>query len=679
MESRIIHRYQRDSEDALKIILERLEASSRGPVPDALRRRLGEHFPRLFSALWVIYGQRWDFFFQLELIVAALVEAHGARKAELRELDDRREADPLWYRSGNAVGAMLYVDRFAGTLAGLREHLGYFEELGISYLHLMPLFRVPEGESDGGYAISSYREVDPRLGSMEELAELADEFRARGISLVLDFVFNHTSDEHDWALKAVAGEEGFREYYFFFESDDEKDEYDRHVREIFPDTRRGSFTWNAETRSWVWTTFNSFQWDLNYANPNVFRAMMGEMLFLANAGVEVLRLDALAFVWKEKGTSCENLPKAHTLISAFRIAAKIAAPALAFKSEAIVHPDEVAKYIHSDECELSYNPLMMALLWESLATKKATLLLHSLQKRYALPADCAWVNYVRSHDDIGWTFADEDAGELGMNGFDHRRFLNSWYTGRFDGSFARGVPFQYNPVTGDCRISGTCASLAGIEAGLSVAASTLPPDGELSDAREPEPAGTMLSELEKGIRRYLLLYGVIFSSSGVPLIYIGDEQAQLNWYAYRDVSAYAGDSRWVHRPPFDWGRAGSAGLEKKPASDADYAMRIRSGMSRMLSVRRNSAAFERPYTRFIDSGNEHILAHVTETSEHRVMVLTNFSEEPRRPDANLLRLSGFIASAEIVYCNNRNREGRSVDISKEGIELQPLEQLWMAV
>jgi amylosucrase len=308
------------------------------------------------------------------------------------------------------------------------------------------------------------------------------------------------------------------------------DAYDAHLREIFPDVRRGSFSYRPEIDRWVWTTFHSFQWDLNYRNPVVFNRMAEEMLFLANAGVEVLRLDAVAFTWKELDTSCENLPGAHLLIQAFNALARIAAPTLLFKSEAIVHPDDVARYIAPYECQLSYNPLLMALLWEALATRDVRLLQRSMQRRFAISPQCAWVNYVRCHDDIGWTFDDQDAAALGIQGFDHRQFLNAFYTGRFPGSFARGLPFQYNPTTRDMRISGTCASLAGLEKAL----------------REETDA-----EVELAIRRILVMHSVILSIGGIPLIYLGDEVGTLNDYGYRTDPARAEDSRWVHRPAAD--------------------------------------------------------------------------------------------------------------------------------
>ncbi len=496
-------------------------------------KRLDRHFEEIFNCLLHLYGERYDFFYHLEEILTTTAELWRIRPADLKALDAAREADPLWYQSERMLAGVCYVDLFAGDLEGVRKHIPYFKELGLTYLHLMPLFRSPIEENDGGYAISSYREVDPRLGSMEELRNLALELRDNEISLVLDFVFNHTSNEHEWAQRALAGDPDYQDYYHMFPDRRMPDAYGAHLREIFPEHRPGSFTYQPEISRWVWTTFRDYQWDLNYTNPAVFDSMVEEMLFLANQGVEVLRMDAVAFTWKKLGTNCENLPEAHILLRAFNAIARVAAPALLFKSEAIVHPDEVEKYIAPDECQLSYNPLLMALLWETLATRDVRLLTHSMTKRLKINPLCAWVNYVRSHDDIGWTFSDEDAAELNIRGFDHRQFLNDFYTGRFKGSFARGLAFQYNPRTRDARVAGTCASLAGLEKALREETAT---------------------EVDLAIQRILLINSIILVIGGIPLIYLGDEIGTLNDYQYRNDPAKAGDSRWVHRPYADWSR-----------------------------------------------------------------------------------------------------------------------------
>jgi amylosucrase/maltose alpha-D-glucosyltransferase/alpha-amylase len=576
--------------------------------------RLREHFPRLFKGMHQLYGKQYDFFYHLESILASTAEYWRARPAELKALDALREADPYWYQSQRLLGAMCYVDLFAGDLAGLRGKIPYLLELGVNYLHLMPLFKVPEADNDGGYAVSSYREVNPRLGTMEELAELARELRHHGISLCLDFVFNHTSDEHEWAQRALIGEQEYQQYYRLFPDRTLPDAYERSIIPVFPDEHPGSFTYRNRIRKWVWTSFHNYQWDLNYENPVVFNAMLQEMLFLANQGVEVLRLDAVAFVWKQLGTSCQNLPEAHIVIQAFNALVRIAAPAMVFKSEAIVHPDEVRKYISQEECQLSYNPQLMALLWNSLATGKVRILKHAMERRFAIPAGCAWVNYVRCHDDIGFAFSNEDIEALGLDAAAHRRFLTDFYTGRFPDSFARGLPFQEDPVTGQARISGTCASLAGLEKAL----------------------GSQDSQgVHDAIQRILLIHGVMLTIGGIPLVYLGDEIGVLNDYSYEADANKVGDTRWLHRSAFDWQRAAQR------TDSATVQGKIYQNLLRLIQIRQQNLAFDRAETEIVDTGNEHVFGFFRTNGDHSVLVLANFSNRSQDLEGRRLRLLGL--------------------------------------
>lgn len=576
--------------------------------------RLIAHFPQLFKLYFDLYAGRYDFYFHLENLLETLAKMWFERPEDLKGRDAYREANPAWFQSNQMVGGVVYVDLFAGDLQGLREKISYFKELGLTYLHLMPLFRVPQGENDGGYAVSSYREVNPALGTMEGLAGLAQDLRTNGISLVVDLVFNHTSNEHEWALQAITGNPNYQDYYRVFPDRIMPDAFEATLREIFPGEHPGAFTYQPKMGKWVWTTFHAYQWDLNYANPEVFNRMAEETLFLANQGVEVLRLDAVAFIWKELGTSCENLPQAHALIQAFNAVARIAAPALLFKSEAIVHPDEVIRYISAQECQLSYNPLLMALLWDALATRRITMLSQALQERFTLPDICAWVNYVRCHDDVGWTFSDEDAARLGINGYDHRKFLNAFYTGRFEGSFARGLPFQENPKTGDARISGTCASLAGLEKAL----------------REETDR-----EVDLAIRRILLIHAIILTIGGIPLLYLGDEIGMLNDYSYREDPAKTDDSRWVHRPFADWD------LYARRSNPNTIEGRIFNGLKRLIDLRKSQPVFSGQEVQVFDTGNPQVLGYIRIHGSQRVLVLANFSEQEQILPENLLRLYGL--------------------------------------
>jgi amylosucrase len=624
-------------------ILERVSAARRESTSEAdwqsFEGRFEREFPRLEELFRRIYGDGGhDVDEQLALLAVEAAVSWQDRPADLKAVDAARGEAPDWFTSNRMLGGVCYVDLYAGDLSGLRSRIPYFRELGLTYLHLMPLFAAPADNSDGGYAVSSYRQVNPRLGTMTELAEVAGELRKNGISLVVDFIFNHTSNEHEWARKALAGDPDFEDFYWIFPDRELPDAYERTVREIFPDDHPGSFVQLDDGR-WVWATFHSFQWDLNYRNPAVFRAMAGEMLFLANQGVDIVRMDAVAFIWKQLGTVCESLPEAHLLLQAFNAVCRLAAPALLFKSEAIVHPDEVVQYISPGECQLSYNPLQMALIWNSLATRTVSLLAQALERRHEIPDGTAWVNYVRSHDDIGWTFADEDAAEFGINGFEHRRFLNAFFVNRYPGSFARGVPFQDNPRTGDCRISGTTASLAGLEA---------------------DDAGA--------IDRIVLAHSIVLSTGGIPLLYLGDEVGQLNDYGYRDDPAKADDSRWVGRPAYPAERYG-----RRDDQDTDGGA-IFGRLRRLISVRQATPEFAGGRLTPFFTHNAHVLGYSrgepigSGAGGATVLALANFDDSPQTIDA--VTLSGLPDVAVDLI------SGRKVS-PRDGVTLDAHGVLWL--
>ncbi|MCF7943366.1 MAG: amylosucrase [Spirochaetia bacterium] len=617
---------------------------------DIFRERLIRQFPELYPLLMQLYGGHYDVHLFMEQLVTDIWEAFRGRPGHLLKADRNYIDNTPWFLSEKAVGAVCYVDLFAGSFKDLAEKVGYLSDLGITYLHLMPIYKTPEGASDGGYAVADYRSFQEGLGSAEDLRSLADVLHAAGIVLSLDFVLNHTSNQHEWALKALSGDPEYRKFYFIFPEHRQAAEYSRYLRDIFPEVRKGSFSWSEDMEAWVWTTFNSYQWDLNYQNHAVFRAMVREMLFLANIGADVLRFDAVAFMWKEKGTRCESLPKVHTLIKAFKLASALAVPELAFKSEAIVHPAEVLEYIKPNECQLSYNPLLMAETWEAAAVRNPALLRRSIETRLQIPEKCAWVNYVRCHDDIGWTFDDADAAALGIDGYSHRRFLNDFYTGKFPGSFSRGLPFQENMETGDCRISGTCASLAGLEKSL-----------ETGNQQQ----------IDNAVRRIVLMYGLAASAGGFPLLYLGDEYGMLNDYSYLEHPDHYLDSRWVHRMPFDWSCAESAAAADTPAVAESAAGRIHRALLNIFSSRKHEPAFAGGGgngSRIVDHGHRWILGFSRTGPEYDILVLANFSDSAQEIARDAV-FSGDNSSVLTDLLSGKRYPGRLV--------LQPWELLWL--
>ncbi|MFN8190611.1 MAG: alpha-amylase family protein [Nocardioidaceae bacterium] len=494
-------------------------------LPELLQDRIARWRPDLLSALARLYD---DPEAVADRLITLVEKAHADRPAELRELDLHRLAEPDWFQRPDALGYAAYADRFAGTLQGVADHASYLADLGVSYLHLMPLLLPRPRPNDGGYAVQDYRQVRPDLGSVDDLRDVATVLRAHGVSLCLDLVLNHVAKEHAWAEAARAGDAAKRAYFLIYPDRTQPDAFERTLPEVFPDFAPGNFTWDDAIDGWVWTTFNDYQWDLNWANPDVLCEFADIILSLANIGVEIFRLDAIAFLWKRLGTSCQNQPEVHDITQALRAVTEMAAPAVIFKAEAIVGRTDLPAYLgvgdHAGKVShLAYHNNLMVQIWSMLACGDVHLATRALQGLPQPPSTTGWITYVRCHDDIGWAIDDDDAAAVGVTGPGHRRFLSDWYSGDFPGSWAKGLVFQENAATGDRRISGSAASLAGLEVG------------------DPD-----------AVRRILLAHAITFGFGGLPVIWMGDELGMLNDPDWADDPAHAADNRWVHRQRMPW-------------------------------------------------------------------------------------------------------------------------------
>jgi amylosucrase len=618
---------------------------------DAFATRFERFFTELRDPLVAVYGDDPRFDVQWRELLQAIARTAAARAPALRVLDHEREITPDWLQREQAVGYVAYVDRFAGTLRGLRERLAYLSELGISYLHLMPLLRSRPEPNDGGYAVVDYGAVEPALGTMEDLRALADELRAAGMALCIDVVLNHTAREHPWAQAALAGDERALAFYRTFPDRTEPDAYELTLPEVFPATAPGSFTWEPALERWVWTTFNAYQWDLDYSNPEVFRAMAEAMLGLAGAGVDVLRLDAVPFLWKRKGTNCQNQPEVHELLQAFRALVRIAAPAVAFKAEAIVSPHDLVRYLgtgrhQGKECDLAYHNVLMVLVWSALASGRVALLTQTLRSMPPVPPRAGWVTYVRCHDDIGWAITEEDAGAVGENGHLHRRFLVDFYAGDFPASFARGARFQPDPLTGEARTSGTTASLAGLEAAL-----------ESGDALA----------LELALRRILLLHAVAFAHGGLPLVYMGDELGLRNDHGWQVDPAHGDDNRWMHRPAMDWT---VAARREDPDS---VEGRLWNGLRRLVAARRATrAAHAQGAAEPLWTGNDHVFGLLREQAGARLLLLANFTAERQPVGLAVVHERGLELTPHAAV-----PDGRPPVQEGDVLVLEPYQFLWL--
>jgi len=646
--------YEQVSHTLLNDILNRIKPEISKQDLRHFYTRLGANFYSIHSLFQKLYGDREDFVEQAQKLVETMALQYIKRPENLRRLDLAREKDYNWFLSQQLVGMALYCKGFAGNLKNLQGHLNYFQELGVNLIHVMPILPCPEGKSDGGYAVNDFREINPELGTLEDLRQLTAEMRERDLMLVLDVVVNHTSDMHYWAKRARAGEKKYQDYYYTFETRNIPDMFEQSMPEIFPETSPGNFTWDEEMGRWVMTVFNDFQWDLNYSNPSVFIEMLNIILFWANQGADVLRLDAVAFLWKKIGSTCQNEREAHLLLQLFKDCCQVTAPGVVYIAEAIVAPVEMIKYFGEDaviakECEIAYNATFMVLLWDAVATKNTCLVNQGIKSLPVKLERATWLNYVRCHDDIGLGFDDRDIVRCNYEPARHRKFLVDYFTGKFDDSHARGLPFGQNKKTGDARISGSLASLVGLEHAL-----------ETGDNKA----------IDDSIKMILLLHSMILSFGGIPLIYYGDEIGTVNNDSYRDDPLKAGDSRWVHRPWFDWQKA------ERRNSPGTVEYKIFTALKQMISIRKEITVFADFNNReLIEVENPHLFVfgryHLQQPSE-QVLVVANFSEHPQH--LNLDDIGTWKAQYGTLvdlYC------GESPDIFKNSLVIPGYSFYWL--
>lgn len=617
--------------------------------------RLGANFYAIHSLFHLLYGDRPDFKEQMVSLVETLASRYIERSPALRKSDLEREKNFNWFLSQKWVGMALYCDRFADDLKGLRAKLPYLQELGVNMVHIMPILDCPQGESDGGYAVRDFFKIDERYGTTDEVEALAANLKKRDMLLVLDVVVNHTSNQHEWARRARQGEKKYQDYYYVFDDREMPDLYEETMPEIFPATAPGNFIWDEAMGKWVMTVFNSYQWDLNYRNPAVLIEMIDIILFWANKGADILRLDAVAFLWKKIGSACQNEREAHLLLQIMKDCCQVTAPGVLFIAEAIVSPSEITKYfgedaINAKECEIAYNATFMALLWDAVATKNAALLNMGIRNLPNKLERATWLNYVRCHDDIGLGFDDNDVRLAGYEPTRHRRFLIEYFTGKFPGSPARGLPFGENPKTGDARISGSLASLVGLESAL-----------ENDDAHA----------IDAAIKTLLLLHSMILSFGGIPLLYYGDAIGMLNSLEYLADPAKRDDNRWVHRSSLNWHKAE---LRHQTGS---VEQRIFGGLKRLIALRKETTAFaDFDNRQLLPVENNKLLVFSRtdpQNNRNKVLVVSNFSVDSQTISADMFKAHGYFQQASMrELCS-----GERIELENNAFIIPPLSCYWL--
>ena len=528
---------------------------------------------------------------------------YNERKSSLKESDLKREADSGWYKQNDMLGMMLYIDNFAENIKGVEDRLDYIEKCNVNYIHLMPFLETVEGRSDGGYAVADFRKVQPKLGTMDDLESLTDACHKKGISVCMDFVMNHTSEDHEWAKRARAGDGEYMSRYFFYDSYDIPSQYEKTVPQVFPTTAPGNFTWLSDAKHFVMTTFYPYQWDLNYGNPRVFNEMMYNFLFLANKGIDIIRIDAVPYIWKELGTQCRNLKEVHTIVRMMRMISEIVCPGILLLGEVVMEPEKVVPYfgtVEKPECHMLYNVTTMATTWHTVATRDVSLLKKQLDILSGLPKDYVFLNYLRCHDDIGWGLDYATLRQKGMQEAEHKQYLNDYFRGYTINSNSRGELYNEDPVTRDARFCATTASMCGIEkAGFEGNAQAM----------------------EKAIRFDITLHAYMFMQSGIPILYSGDEIGQVNDYTYKNDPNKADDSRYIHRGAFRWD------LEKNIDDPATVEGKMFNRLKELENIRKNEKAFvSYANTWTIETYDPVVLCIGRYYDGEKILGLFNFSE-----------------------------------------------------
>jgi len=540
----------------------------------------------------------------LQIIDTAFLNRTDVLKQQ--DIHKLNQEDGRWFLSNKICGMSLYVDRFCGNLSTLKNKLDYFKDLGINLLHLMPVFESPANESDGGYAVSDFRKVDERFGNNDDLVALEQQMKSQDMYLMLDIVLNHTSQRHDWAVKARNGEKKYQDYFYFFDNRGIPDELDKTMPEIFPESSPGSFTFVPELNKWVMSVFHSYQWDLNFRNPAVFNEMMENIFFYANLGVDILRIDAPAFIWKEKGTASQNLDEAHCLLQLIKQCVQVATPGMALLGEAIVAPVEIMKYFGTGnfiarECDLAYNATQMAVQWDALATGDTRIMLAAQESLLQKPFGTTWITYTRCHDDIGLGYDDQMIVQAGYDPYQHRKFMQNYYSGKFEGSPATGALFSVNDKNGDARISGSLASLCGLEYAIKNN------DDHASDL---------------AVKKIILMQAQSFFIGGIPMVFYGDEQGYTNDYSYLDDHSKSYDNRWMHRPVIDWNKNKNALKEGTPEQ------KIFALTKKLISIRNKiSVVADKKNLTWINTENDHVAGFLRAWGNDRIYCIFNFCNE----------------------------------------------------
>lgn len=492
------------------------------------------------------------------------------RDEGLKNRDVTRENNPDWYRKSKMTGMALYIDHFADTIKGVEQSIEHLQKCNINYVHFMPFFETTRYRTDDQYAITDFRKTMEKIGKIEDLCHLTKLCHEKSINVSVDFIMNRTSNEHEWAKKAMHGDVEYMNRY-------------------------------------VTKTDHSYEWDLNYKNPRVLNEMMYNYMFIANLGTDLIQINEIEDIWKGESQNCSKVSQIHTIARIMRIISEIVCPGVLLLGNVKNDMKNAITYFGEDEkpeFHMVYQKTFMNEVWNSVATRNVKLLQTKLDVINKYPKEYVFVNYLRNHEKLNWNL-DYDFlyKNQKINQKMHREYLNEYFLGRTGYSNSRGEVENNSDNSEKICFCGTTASMCGLEKAI--------------DENNKK-------EINQAIKLEIMLYAYLFIQSGIPVIYSGDEIGQMNDYSYKENRDKMRDIQNVCRGKFDWSKA------VKVVDEYSIEGKIMRGLNKIQVVKNRENTFcQIADVRVVDTKNNSVICIAREFAGEKILGIFNFSEHEK--------------------------------------------------
>ena len=516
--------------------------------------------------------------------------------AKTKQLGD---IDRLWYK--DAIIYQLHVKSFfdsdddgIGDFPGLISKLDYIADLGVNAIWLLPFY--PSPRLDDGYDISGFRDVHPDYGTLSDFRQFVRAAHARNIRVITDLVVNHTSDQHPWFQRARRAKSGssWREFYVWADSDQRF----AGTRVILVDTERSNWTWDAVAGAYYWHRFSSHQPDLNFDNPQVFKAIVAVMRFWLQLGVDGFQLGSVPYLVEREGTSNENLPETHEVLKRFRAELDANFPGRVLLAEVNQWPEDVKEYFgEGDECHMAFHFPLTARMYMAIAREDRFPISDIMRQTPPIPEACQWAVFLRNHDELTLeTVTDVE-----------RDYLWQTYAADRRARLHLGIRRRLAPL------------------------------------------------LEGDRRRVELMNSLLLSMPGTPVIYYGDEIAMGDNIYLGDRNGVRTPMQWSPDRNGGFSCADPTALVLPAISDPLYGhdavnveaqSRDRHSMlnwtRRMLAVRGRHPAFGRGTLKFLYPHNRKVLAFLRELDDEVLLCVANVAGSPQAVELDLSEFAGRV-------------------------------------